>query len=127
MNALNYNDKLIEFHRQILRWVDDGCPKHKVFDTNMGLCRNLKDWAVENGYSAHYLSCALYAAFRARGLDDTYPFYLPLNGVFYTNDEFETARRQYREERGSIYKNGRRLHWLRSFAAHSKSDEKSEF
>lgn len=120
-------DLLIKFHREILRWIYDGFPQQEVFSSGFGLCYNLKSWAAENGQSVHYLSLALDAEFVRAGMNDVYPFYMPL--LHWEESDYDVARAEYRQERPdhAIFRNERRLHWIRSFAARTLSTENAEF
>jgi hypothetical protein len=40
-------DDLILFHREILRWIEDGCPEHASFMDRMGLCLNAEVWLYD--------------------------------------------------------------------------------
>ncbi|EMI5830830.1 TPA: hypothetical protein ACP7Q5_004810 [Escherichia coli] len=124
-------DDLILFHREILRWIEDGCPEHASFMDRMGLCLNAEVWLYdrmseqpEAWKKSREFRQALINQFVIAGLHDTYPFneFVPPAG----NEDDALAARAFREYLHEVkYRNPRRLKWIRDVAARPLRGERA--
>lgn len=95
------SQKLQQFYKEILEWVNSGAPKHPLFREDVGLCTNLRVWLSDQGLlgSGTTIS-AQEIIFRNLYGSASYPF----GKADYDRD----ARN------GNHYKNEKRLSFLRS-------------
>ncbi len=87
--------------RDLLAWVDKGCPDHESFRKSGALCISVNLWLQRRGCSAQ--SDWLESLFEAEGLAKDFPF----NGGSASNFRKEVTDH-------TLYQNPKRLAWLRS-------------
>jgi hypothetical protein len=64
------SERLKQFYREYLAWVEAGCPHSDIFATNWGLCTCLDGWSGDDDV-LHEEQASL---FRSAGLSVAYPF-----------------------------------------------------
>lgn len=126
----NLNDRMVIFYREILNWIDAGTPAHSIFDARFGLCYNLRTWEYDNFGDKSRLSVDLENEFHSFGMELSYPFYLEprLDKPEWSYEECRNAERSYSMERStkSIFKNQRRVHWIRDHAELALTTEQDQ-
>ena len=91
----NYPAIYKEFCNDIQKWLDEGMPKHAVFERSASLCYQLFEWGQQlYPADARYLLNYQSDLFRAAGLNGLMPF-----------DQVN--------ERIPVYQNTQRLQWVK--------------
>jgi len=50
------SNELKQFYRELLSWVNEGCPKHPIFEKHRPLCITLHSWCIYNEYYLEFTS-----------------------------------------------------------------------
>ncbi len=97
---MTQSPELTHFYRDILAWVEEGCPDHETFVRCAGLCYNL---FTLFGYD---LAREMDAQFKLAGLNPWYPFNHGSDSNYWSEKLSNT-----------IYANPKRLAWIREHAS----------
>lgn len=101
-------DELKEFYQLVLEWLETDRLLDIDFETDMGLCGNLYNWA-EDAYG-EALACELYDVqkrmFIEAGLDVDFPF----------DADIDAYLKSAREGKHGLYDNPERLNWIKEHA-----------
>lgn len=102
------SELLTQFYKDYLAWIDDGAPSQPTFKRHMGLCGNLRMWAIHylcmNDIEYREIRNELKEQFCAKFLDYLHPFHLFAS-------EFNAE-----VDQDTCHLNVNRIQWVRSHA-----------
>jgi hypothetical protein len=96
---------LTQFYKDLLAWVDAGCPPHKAFQKRTGLCGNLIWWCKDSACDKTHPIYEMQNQFREAGKN----LYFPFN---YGHDEHYAIEYAL----NTLFHNKQRLDWIKRHA-----------
>lgn len=102
---------LKQFFLEIHEWIEQGCPKHRVFLKTCGLCSNVRWYALKLKENAFHLGQELETLLKASAGDTVYPF----------NDSSPSGYSE-QQKAEDLYKNPTRLAFIKQQVELIKND-----